>query len=121
MIEKLQNLRRELHQHPEISGAEEKTAERIKSFIAQHHPTELIEQLGGHGFAAPYIFSEEGPTVAIRCELDALPITETNDLVYNSQNEGVSHKCGHDGHMTMVAGLIFWLKENHLKRGKVIP
>ena len=45
---------------------------------------------------------------------------ESNEFDYKSKNEGVSHKCGHDGHMTMVAGLIFWLKERAQLKGKVI-
>ena len=67
-----------------------------------------------------YHFSDEGPTVAIRCELDALPITEHNQFAHQSTVSGVSHKCGHDGHMTIVAGLSPWLKEQDFTRGKVI-
>jgi len=120
MIEILTQLRRELHQHPEVSGSEIQTAQRIQSLIKEHHPTTIIENLGGYGFAAVYEFAEEGPTIAIRCELDALPIQEENSFEHKSTLEGVSHKCGHDGHMSIVSGLIFWLKEQSFKRGTVV-
>lgn len=114
------DLRQELHQYPELSGSEQVTAERITSFLNLYAPTELISGLGGHGLAAVYRFAREGPTVVIRCELDALPIVEVNDFPYRSANPGVSHKCGHDGHMAMVAGLVFWLKQQSLRKGKVV-
>ncbi len=119
MLEDIKVLRKELHKHPELSGQEFETAKRILKFIKTHYDTKIIENLGGTGIAAIYEFGK-GPTVMIRCELDALPIAEPNTFHYKSLNEGVSHKCGHDGHMAMVAGLIFWLKnQTHLK-GKVI-
>ena len=115
------NLRRTLHQYPELSGCEVNTAQRIKDFILKHHPTDIIENVGrGTGLAVLYTFGDDGPTIAIRCELDALPIDEPNELNYRSIYPGISHKCGHDGHMAIVAGLIFWLKEQSFKTGKVI-
>jgi len=121
MTAHLQRLRRELHQHPELSGQEIETAKRIKAFIAKYYDTTILENLGGsHGLAAVYEFAKDGPTVVIRCELDALPIDEPNDFAYKSVHEGVSHKCGHDGHMAMVAGLIFWLREQQFPKGKVV-
>ena len=84
----------------------------------------MIEQLGGTGVAAIYEYGEQGPTVMIRCELDALPIAEPNTFDYKSTSEGVSHKCGHDGHMAMVAGLLFWLKNSKQfkrKSDSIIP
>ena len=56
----------------------------------------------------------------IRCELDALPIQEANSLPYQSQHPGVSHKCGHDGHMTIVAALAPWLQQQTFAAGSVI-
>lgn len=70
--------------------------------------------------AVVHAFSSDGPNIVIRCELDALPIEEENDFEHRSLNSGVSHKCGHDGHMAIVAGLVFWLKEQNFDRGKVI-
>lgn len=70
--------------------------------------------------AAIYEYSNDGPVIVIRCELDALPIEESLPLKYRSKNPGVSHKCGHDGHMAIVAGLIFWLETTSFKKGKII-
>jgi len=120
MLEKIIELRRELHKHPEISGKEIETAQRIKNFLSHNSPSELIERIGGHGLAAIYSFGEEGPVILIRCELDALPIEESNQFEYRSVKNGVSHKCGHDGHMAMVAGLSYWIKKQIYKKGKII-
>ncbi|MEH6760378.1 MAG: amidohydrolase, partial [Maribacter arcticus] len=74
----LVNLRKELHQHPELSGQEHTTARRIVEFVKDYHPTSIIENIGGAGVVVIYEFGIDGPTVAIRCELDALPIVEEN-------------------------------------------
>lgn len=120
MINKVVSLRKTLHKYPELSGKEEQTATRIASFIEEYYPTKIIKNIGGFGLAAIYEFDKNGPTVAIRCELDALPIDEKNDLAYASVNKGVSHKCGHDGHMAIVTGLIFWIKEQYFKTGRIV-
>ncbi len=120
MLEKIKALRKELHQHPELSGEEIETAQRVKKFLGNYPPTKVIEGIGGHGLAAIYSFGADGPVIMIRCELDALPIEESNLFEYRSAVEGVSHKCGHDGHMAMVAGLIFWIKEQTFRHGKII-
>lgn len=120
MLSEIKKLRKELHKYPEISGCEINTAKRIKEFITTHHKTEIIDELGGYGLAAIYSYSEDGPTIVIRCELDALPINDQNTFDHKSKIAGISHKCGHDGHMAIVAGLIFWLKEQTFSSGKVI-
>jgi amidohydrolase len=120
MLQKIKQLRKELHQNPELSEQEVETAARIRRFVEEHHNTQIIDQLGGTGLAVVYDFPNAGPTVMIRCELDALPIVEANSFDYKSNKDGVSHKCGHDGHMAIVAGLIFWIKEKKFQHGKII-
>lgn len=120
MFDEIIKLRKELHQNPELSGHEAKTANRIKSFLGIYPPSEIIENLGGHGFATTYQFSRNGPTIAFRCELDALPIDEENQFIHRSKTKGVSHKCGHDGHMAIIAGLLFWIKKQSFKTGKIV-
>lgn len=120
MLEKIKQLRKQLHQQPELSGEESGTARIIRNFVESNHSTEIISGLGGNGLAVVYSFPEEGPRVMIRCELDALPITEANDFPHKSVKIGISHKCGHDGHMSIVAGLIFWIREQAFKKGKII-
>lgn len=117
---KVKKLRRKLHKNPELSGFESNTAKLIRSFVETHHPTRIVEKIGGNGIAVVYQFSTEGPAIAIRCELDALPIEEKNEIPHRSINKGVSHKCGHDGHMAIVAGLVFWTKEQAFKTGKIV-
>lgn len=117
---KLEALRKELHKHPELSGLEQETAKRILAFVKVYDPTEILENVGGNGLAIVYKFSEEGPTICIRCELDALPIEEENQFAHRSKMKSVSHKCGHDGHMAIVAGLAPWLKEQSFLEGQVI-
>ena len=113
-------LRKELHRNPEVSGEEHDTAQRIAAALKELKPTELVEGLGGTGIAAHYQGEGNGPTVLVRCELDALPIQEINDFAHRSKVDGVSHKCGHDGHMTMLVGLANDLAERPLKNGKAI-
>ncbi len=119
-IEKLTAFRRELHQHPELSGKEFNTAKKVTRFLKSFQPDELLENLGGTGIAAIYKSDKPGKSILIRCELDALPIHEINDFDYRSNNEDVSHKCGHDGHMTIVAGLASQLHHQRPAEGKVI-
>lgn len=113
-------LRHTLHRIAELSNKEKKTSEILKSFINTHNPTEVIENVAGNGFAAIYRFKQAGPVVVIRCELDALPIKESLNITYASQNPNCAHKCGHDGHMAIVAGLIFELRREIFKKGTVI-
>lgn len=120
MEKEILELRHKLHANPDLSNEEYKTAGIIKDFIAEHNPTEIIEGIRGAGLAAVYKFPKKGPTIAIRCELDALPIQEPNPIPYKSNNIGVSHKCGHDGHMAIVASLAAWLSEQPLESGSVV-
>ncbi len=111
--------RQDLHQHPELSGQEVHTARRVVDFLAMYDPDEIVDNIGGNGLVVSYVFGGEGPDIAIRCELDALPIKEVNQFPYASVTAGVSHKCGHDGHMAIVAGLAAWLSSRPFCRGKV--
>ncbi|MFT6676475.1 MAG: amidohydrolase [Sulfitobacter sp.] len=104
--DKLLGLRHWLHAHPEISRQEVKTAAHLRQFLQTEAPPDRIIPLAGAGFAAVYDGAQPGKTILIRCELDALPIHEVNDaLAHRSIFDGVGHKCGHDGHMTILAGV----------------
>jgi amidohydrolase len=119
-LDELINLRHELHMHPEVSNEEKQTAKRITDFLKTTEPDDLINDIGQYGIAAIYKGKKEGRTVMIRCELDALPIEEVNDMEYRSVNEGIGHKCGHDGHMTILCGLATLLAKNRPSSGRVI-
>lgn len=119
-LAQLTGLRHSLHQIPEVSGAEEKTAAYITTYLRAYAPDRLLTGLGGHGVAAVYDGAAEGPTVMIRCELDGLPIEELSDQPYRSTHAGRGHLCGHDGHMTMVAALAEDLAAKRPARGRVV-
>jgi len=113
-------LRREIHQNPEISGEEKETSSRVIEFIKEYNPDEVFEGIGGYGFVAQYKGEKEGPAITVRAELDGLPIQELNDnLGHKSDTDGKGHLCGHDGHMMMVAALAKHLSENKPKKGVV--
>lgn len=119
MLQQLTEFRHELHQIAELSGREHKTALKIKNFLKQQNPDSVTEKVGGQGLIATYGGNQEGPSVMIRCELDALPIPEENDAAYHSRTKGISHKCGHDGHMAIVSGLAAYLSKIRPERGQV--
>jgi len=97
------NWRRYLHRHPELSFHEEKTSQfvydTLTSFggleLSRPTKTSVVARLKG---------GRPGRVLAIRADMDALPIKEENDFEFVSQNEGVMHACGHDGHTAMLLG-----------------
>ena len=113
-------LRQDLHRHPELSGEEFATAERIRYFMAPFQPDAIIENIGGYGLVFVFEGSQPGPTVLFRCELDALPIKEVNTFNYRSVVSGASHKCGHDGHMTIICALGVLLAGKRPEKGRVL-
>lgn len=116
--ERLTALRRELHAHPEVSQNEKWTAKRITEFLRGLQPDELLTDVGVHGVMALFDSGKPGPVRLFRCELDALPITEVNTFAYRSTIPGVSHKCGHDGHMSILCGLAERLAKQRPATGK---
>ena len=116
------NLRKHLHRNPELSGFEFETAKTIAAFLTKYNPDELLENLGnGTGIIAIYNPEKEvKQTIMFRCELDALPIQEINDFDHQSITEKVSHKCGHDGHMTVMCSLAKKISTQKMKHTKVI-
>ena len=126
-MENLIELRHILHAHPELSGKEALTNRILNEWVKQTQPDLLIEKIGGYGLAAVYrgVKSEKlkvksGKRILIRGDIDALHIPEPNDIPYRSQNQGVSHKCGHDGHATILCGLAQWLGEQRPDHGEVV-
>lgn len=113
-------IRRYLHQHPELSNREEETQSFLSYRLKTCHPDQLIE-IAETGLLAVFKGKEEGPTILVRSDMDALPIEEANDkLPYRSKREGVSHKCGHDGHMTMLMGLAHWTAKKGWEKGTLL-
>ena len=119
-IEKLSVFRRELHKHPELSGDEKQTADRLESFVSKYKPDKAVKNIGGYGIAFIYGKDNDGLTVLLRADMDALPIEENNTFNYKSVNKGVGHKCGHDGHMAILCGVANYLHKNPPKKCRVI-
>jgi len=120
MIDELVKLRRLLHSQPELSGKEERTAHQILTFLEEYSPDRLVTEIGGFGLAAIYNGKAPGPRILIRCELDALPIPETIKLPYESGSPGIAHKCGHDGHMAIIAGVAMQLYKHPPAKGSTV-
>lgn len=118
-LQQLTVLRHSLHQHPEISGDEKETAGRIFSFLEKLNTDSITRDIGGHGILVLFDSGKPGPTLLFRSELDALPIQEINEFEYRSETAGVAHKCGHDGHATILCGLAEKLSKNKPDAGKV--
>jgi len=119
-IAELTAFRQDLHRHPEVSGKERETALRVVSALSNHPPDTILTGLGGHGVAAVYAGSADGPTVLFRAELDALPIQELSDVPYASLTAGTGHLCGHDGHSTILVALARLLSRRRPAKGRVV-
>jgi amidohydrolase len=119
MTSSLIEFRHDLHAHPELSHQEHRTAERVLEFLRPLGPDRVLTGVGGTGIVATFDSGIPGPVLLFRSELDALPIVELGVDGHGSTVEGVSHKCGHDGHTTMVLGLAQYLSANRLTKGAV--
>ncbi|MEU2798167.1 amidohydrolase [Streptomyces sp. NPDC007117] len=95
----------DLHAHPELSGHEHRTADRLAARLADHGCTVTRSVGGGHGLVG-VLRNGPGPTVLLRTELDALPVTEATGLPYASTVPGAMHACGHDLHIAAVTGAV---------------
>src|ERR1700749_1501506 len=95
LFEKLVSIRRHLHQYPELSFNEFKTAAFVETRLSEMNiPTERVAQTGVIGT----LQKGEGPVIILRADMDALPVTEESGVSYPSKEKGVMHACGHDIH-----------------------
>ena len=107
-IQRAIHLRRELHKQPELTWQEELTAERIRVELSSLNiPWEVCAK---HGTLARLATSKPGPHIALRGDIDALPITEKSGMPWSSQHPGCMHACGHDGHTATLMMAAYWLK-----------
>jgi amidohydrolase len=111
----LVDLRRELHAHPELSWSELRTAETVSARVEQ--AGWQITRYGRTGFAAD--LGNEGPRVALRADMDALPVQDLTEDPWASTVAGVAHACGHDVHTTSLTGAALALAEVHA--GGLLP
>lgn len=107
----LVELRRRLHQHPELGFREHLTAELVAHKLQEwgiEHQTGIAQT----GIAATITGSRPGPVLGIRADMDALPIQEENDVPYRSQHDGIMHACGHDGHTAIALATARYLSQH---------
>ena len=110
IVKEVIKIRRYLHKYPEISEKEYNTCKYIRNYLNNIGIKNNV--VGETGVVGTLIRDEDFPTVAIRAEIDALPINEENTFEYKSKNNGVMHACGHDGITAVVLGLAKLLSEN---------
>ncbi|HTO31519.1 MAG TPA: amidohydrolase [Pararhizobium sp.] len=112
-------LRRRLHGVPELSQEEVETS-RIVAGELRAMGLSVTENIGGHGVVAEIVGRSDGPAVALRADMDALPITETTDLPYASRHAGRMHACGHDGHTATLLAAASYLAATRDFPGRVV-
>lgn len=98
------NARRDFHMHPEMGRNEFRTQKKVVEYL-KSCGYEVREKVADTGVIGILRGKQNGKTFLIRADMDGLPITEENDIPYRSQNKGVMHACGHDGHMAINLGL----------------
>ncbi len=114
-----QKIRQHIHAHPELRYEETQTANLVAQTLSKIGLVPQM-QIGKTGVVALLDSGKPGKTVALRADMDALPIVEETNVTYQSQNKGVMHACGHDGHTASLLGTAHVLYElRHTLKGKV--
>ncbi len=119
-LERLIALRKHLHANPELSGNEFKTVSFLKDFLKKVAPSGKVFSFSENAFAWVFGHGKSDETILLRADTDALSIFEINDFAHKSLYDGVSHKCGHDGHSAIMCGVAMVLQLNPLKKGRVV-
>jgi carboxypeptidase Ss1 len=96
-------IRRQIHANPELSYKEIETARLVAEYLRKLN-IEVRDKVGGNGVVGLLKGSKPGKVVALRADMDALPVSEDADVPFKSKNKGVMHACGHDAHVAMLLG-----------------
>jgi amidohydrolase len=107
-------LRREIHREPELGFDTKRTAEKVLNAL-DGLPLEMETGVAENGVVATLKGEGDGPMVALRADMDALPIQEETGLPFASEEDGKMHACGHDGHTSMLVGAARALSQDHLR------
>jgi amidohydrolase len=116
LADEMVRLRRDIHSHPELAFQETRTAALVAETLREIGGYSIRTGVGKTGVVAD-LGGPGGPTVAIRADMDALPILEANEVGYRSQTPGNMHACGHDAHTAMLLGAAHLLKERVAAEG----
>ena len=111
--------RRNIHQNPELGLDCYETASFIEARLREFGIDEIHTGIAKSGIVAIINGKADGDTIGLRADIDALPMTETTKLEYASENVGLMHACGHDGHTTMLLGAARYLSETRNFSGRV--
>lgn len=107
----LVRLRRDIHQHPELGFQEVRTSALVADTLREIGGMEVTTGVGRTGVMAT-LGSGAGPVIALRADMDALPVLERNNVDYRSVNEGIMHACGHDAHTAILLGAAHLLRQS---------
>src|SRR3954452_175809 len=111
--------RRDLHQHPELALKETRTSEQVQTLLRSFGVDEVHAGIANTGVVGVIRGQAPGDAIGLRADMDALPIVEETGKDYASQNPGVMHACGHDGHTSMLLGAAKYLAETRNFAGTV--
>ena len=105
LLPRLREVRHDIHKHPELGFEEHRTQKLVRNWLEQHgYETQTAAETGVFADLRPDLHAR-GTTIGLRADLDCLPMDETTELPYRSVHPGRAHKCGHDGHTTILMGV----------------
>ena len=111
--------RLDFHQHPELAHREIRTARKVAQILGSFHMDEIEEQVGSTGVVG-VLKNGAGPVIGLRADMDALAVSDAGEHDHRSTVEGVSHACGHDGHIAMLLAAARYLAVTRDFRGTVV-
>jgi len=111
LLPEIIKIRRDLHQHPELSFHEENTSSKIRAFLTERQ-IPFTTGWAGHGIVAHIDGKQSGSRIMFRADMDALPIQEENQVPYQSAFKGIMHACGHDAHTASLLGVAAIINEH---------
>lgn len=120
LYEELKEHRRDIHAHPELGFDTDRTAEKIVAFLKRHEFTEIDTTTVKGSVIAVLNGTQPGVTVALRADIDALPMPDSSSNPWKSTVEGRAHTCGHDGHQTWMLGTAAYLSAHRDFPGRVV-
>jgi len=119
MQKTLQEWRQDFHRHPELGFEEHRTSEKVAALLSSFG-IETHRGLGQTGVVGVLQCGNGTKSIALRADMDALPVHEENNFDYSSTTDGVMHACGHDGHTSMLLGAAKYLADNGGFNGRVV-
>ena len=107
----LQQIRRDIHAHPELAYEENRTADLVAARLTEWH-IPVVRGLGKTGVVGIIRRGSANRAIGLRADMDALPMQETNTFAHRSSHDGKMHACGHDGHTAMLLGAAHYLAQH---------